>query len=161
MRRSKPAPWKGVGLVILVVALAALILWWRTAPGSDDIWSSSSYETQQLRIGDQTISLQVADTGPKQQLGLGNRTDIPPDRGMLFPYVSASEDRCFWMQDMNFPIDMIWLDSDRKVVHIEAEVSPDTYPKLFCPDAPAQYVVELHPGSTKRLGLREGSQLDF
>jgi uncharacterized protein len=40
----------------------------------------------------------------------------------------------FWMKEMNFPIDIVWLNKDKKIVHIEHNVSPDTYPKIFNPN---------------------------
>jgi uncharacterized membrane protein (UPF0127 family) len=150
-----------VALTVLL-ALSAGIGYWLQRPAKiTDIWESPAYATRQLRAGDKTFTVQLADSADKQRLGLSNRVDIPPDRGMLFTYDAAAADRCFWMKDMNFPIDIIWLDAKKRVVHIEAEVSPDTYPKTFCPDGPAQYVVELHPGTAGRNGLTKGLTLSF
>ena len=63
---------------------------------------------------------------------------------------------------MNFNIDMIWLDSDKRVVSIEEDVSPDTYPDKFCPDTPAKYVLEINSGLSGQLGFRDsGAKLKF
>lgn len=149
-----------LALILLMVLAAGTGYWLQRQSNVSDIWTSPTYATKQLRAGDETFTVQLADTADQQRLGLGNRSDIPPDRGMLFTYATPGE-RCFWMKDMNFPIDIIWLDDKKRVVHIEAEANPDSYPNTFCPDSPAQYVVELHPGAAQRLGLAEGARLDF
>lgn len=118
------------------------------------------YRTMELALGGQMYILDIADTEAKYTLGLGKRADIPPDGGMAFVYGGPGT-RCFWMKDMNFPIDIIWLDARKRVVHIEAEVSPDTYPKTFCPAGLAQYVVELYPGAAKTAALKVGDEVNF
>ena len=80
---------------------------------------------------------------------------------MLFVYGDASTERCFWMKDMNFAIDMIWLDKDRQIVTIQSNVSPDSYPKSFCPDKPAQYVLEVNSGFAKQSGWLVGTKFEF
>jgi uncharacterized membrane protein (UPF0127 family) len=62
---------------------------------------------------------------------------------------------------MGFPLDIIWTDADKKIVTIEEDVQPDTYPKSFCPDQLALYVIEVNAGVSKRAGLVEGQQLQF
>ena len=76
---------------------------------------------------------------------------------MVFAYPVA-EKRCFWMKDMRFSIDMVWLDAGRKVVAVEPNVSPDTYPKNYCHEN-ARYVVEFATGTTQRLHVQVGDQV--
>ena len=64
---------------------------------------------------------------------------------MLFVFAKPSV-QCFWMKDMQFPIDIIWLDSTKKVTHIETNVDPMTYPKQYCGDDTTKYVIELRAG---------------
>ncbi len=113
------------------------------------------YATTEVELGGKTYRLDIADTPQKQTLGLGKRVDLPPDQGMVFVYKTAGQ-RCFWMKDMGFPIDIIWLDNQQRVVTIESELSPDTYPKTFCPASDARYVVELYPGTAAKTGLKVG-----
>ena len=76
----------------------------------------------------------------KQEKGLGDRKSLPTDEGMLFSFPGSARS-CFWMKDMHFSLDMLWLNSARQVVYIQPDASPDTYPQTFCPSEPAQYVV--------------------
>lgn len=66
----------------------------------------------------------------------------------------------FWMKDMKFPIDMLWLDNQYRVVSSEENVSPDTYPKVFFPSAPSRYVIELSAGIISTLPLGPGDRVE-
>lgn len=114
----------------------------------------------QLRIHGQTFNLQIASTGKAREQGLSGRRSLVRNAGMLFVF-SQPGGKCFWMRGMNFPLDIIWLSGDKKVAHIQANVSPNTYPHQFCPSQPAQYVIELHAGAARAAGLRLGQTLRF
>lgn len=103
----------------------------------------------------------MADTPAKQALGLGQRDNMMPRAGMVFPYAKPTTDLCFWMKDMRFSIDIIWLDAHKQITLIEPSLSPATYPQSYCPSKPSQYVVELNAGVAHNLGLRQGQKLDF
>lgn len=77
---------------------------------------------------------------------------------MLFLYEDEAQ-RCMWMKDMRFAIDMLWLDSRKKITKIQKDVRPETYPDAFC--ARAQYVIELKAGEAERHRLRSGQTLAF
>jgi len=119
-------------------------------------------EKTQNQIDFGTIDLktvEVASDDASRARGLGGRSSLASDTAMLFTFDESSLDRCFWMKDMNFAIDMIWLDESKKVVDIKENVSPDTYPKNFCPTKPAQYVLEVQAGLSNAAGVDVGSQL--
>lgn len=70
----------------------------------------------------------------------------------------------FWMKDMRFPIDMVWISQDGTVVHIEREVSPSTYfdfnpPKTFVNTPDAKYVLEMASGTSEKYGLYLGTKV--
>jgi uncharacterized membrane protein (UPF0127 family) len=113
-----------------------------------------------LHSGRHGYSLQMATTPAAQEKGLGNRDAMPADSGMLFVFPNEAS-RCFWMKDMRFPLDIIWTNKDKKVVYVQPEVSPSTYPDDFCPSPPAQYVIELNAGEARRAGIRAGETLTF
>ena len=117
--------------------------------------------TKQLRGGEVELTVEVADSRPDQVKGLSGRSCLGDGAGMLFVYGDASTERCFWMKDMNFAIDMIWLDKDRQAVSIQSNVPPDSYPKSFCPDKPAQYVLEVKSGFAKQSGWLVGTKFEF
>ncbi|HXY18184.1 MAG TPA: DUF192 domain-containing protein, partial [Candidatus Nitrosopolaris sp.] len=69
----------------------------------------------------------------------------------------------FWMKDMKFPIDMIWISSSHKAVVVEEDVKPSTYPDRFVNPVnhPAQYVLELQAHASTRLGINPGTPIKF
>lgn len=107
-----------------------------------------------------TYYLQVAADQTAQQKGLGGRISLPTNSGMLF-WFSGQQQRCFWMKDMQFPLDIIWLDGNKRVVHEERDLSPATYPHTYCPPEPARYVLELNAGQAQRAGIVPDEALTF
>lgn len=118
-------------------------------------------DSQTLQVDGHKFSLEVAATTQAQTQGLGNRTSMPANHGMLFAFSGIPHVQCFWMRDMEYPLDIIWLSTDKQVTHIEQNVSPDTYPRSFCPSEPAQYVIELNAGTAKSAGIHVGQTLNF
>lgn len=104
-----------------------------------------SYATTSLMVGDTTLTLEIADTPEKSSLGLSFREYLPEDHGMLFIF-DAPGLHGFWMKDMQFPIDIAWLNDAFCVVYVSRKVSPSSYPTIYVPSAPARYVIETEAG---------------
>lgn len=98
-----------------------------------------------LRIGEALVYVELARTPSEMSRGLSGRKSLPEDRGMLFVYDAAGFYH-FWMPDMHFSIDIIWLDENYTIVDITYDLSPDTYPETFTSAQPAQYVLEVNAG---------------
>ena len=145
---------------ILVIVIALLVFGQKTSNISD--LSCGVYRNDmQIEALSQTLNAEVAITPAQRQQGLGGRPCILPNQAMLFEFNRPGQYR-MWMKDMKFPIDILWLSSDRKVVAIERNVKPNTYPAAFANQAkPANYVLELKANRSKELGLGLGSQLNF
>lgn len=111
-----------------------------------------------LKTSAVSYRLEAVSTPERQIKGLSGRADLPADTGMIFVYTEEAE-RCFWMKDMRFNIDIIWVSAEKRVTRIVGNLSPGTYPKSFCADA--RYVIELDAGEAARGGLRRGDALDF
>jgi len=120
--------------------------------------SESITETAFLVTETGKIALEIADTESKRIRGLSGRERLADGVGMLFIF-PISGIYSFWMKDMNFPIDIIWLDETFKIVHIEANVEPNTFPKSFAPTLPSRYVVELNAGVASFKNLVVGQSL--
>ncbi len=101
----------------------------------------------------------VSHTDEMRQQGLSNTLTIPHD-GMLFVF-PEEEFAGFWMEDMNYSIDIVWMDADSKIVDITKEVSPKTYPKVFYPTEPVKYVLEFPGGFSDSIGIQVGSRIDL
>lgn len=146
-----------VYLIAFVVLAFAVLLF---AIMTTQRHSSEFGESANLNTPGQRYTLEVVTSARDKSKGLSDRSSLPQDRGMLFVYDREAV-RCFWMKDMNFSIDIIWLNKNRDVVHIEQNLSPDTYPRSFCPEQDAMYVIELNANETYTAGISLGDKLDF
>lgn len=116
----------------------------------------------QLFIGQTELTVELANTDERRALGLMYRKALSPDMGMLFVFLD-SDYRSFWMKNTLIELDIIYIDSAKKVVHIEARVPPckaDPCPS-YPSSQPARYVLELGGGEAERLGLKPGDRVDF
>lgn len=114
--------------------------------------------TATLHAGGTSYTLEIAASQTAQEKGLGGRASMASDHGMLFVFDTVKPE-CFWMKDMRFSLDMIWLDANKRVVHVEQNVPPQSYPNQYCPVEPAKYVIELKAGEVKRAGIVPGMVL--
>ena len=108
-----------------------------------------------IEIGGQTIRVSVADSPETRKLGLSGRPGLDPDEGMLFVFPLDGE-HAFWMKDMHFSIDILWLTADGGIVYLEEDISPDTYPTAFASTVPARYVLELPAGFVRENSVTVG-----
>jgi uncharacterized protein len=95
-------------------------------------------------------------------MGLMFRPALPSDHGMLFVF-DQPDFHGIWMKNCKFPIDILWLDADRKVVHLAEAVPPcrqEPCP-VYTPISRASYVVELNAGQARREKAVVGSSLQF
>lgn len=116
-------------------------------------------QTASVSFGTTTLQVVVADTPQARRQGLSGRDTIPED-GMLFVFEESAR-HGFWMKDMRFPIDIIWLDQDGQVVDVKKRVTPDSYPDTFKPDTPARYVVEVEAGLYETFQLEIGDNIQI
>ncbi len=104
------------------------------------------------------IIAEVVDTKSSRELGLSGRTGLRINEGMLFVF-NASGKYGFWMKDMMFPIDIVWINQNGIIVKNEINLTPDSYPQTFVNDIDAFYVLELPVGSIDRYGLYLGTKV--
>lgn len=115
-----------------------------------------------VRIGDTEIAVELATTSAAVQKGLSGRSSLDPERGMLFIFQKPDRYR-FWMPDMHFPIDIIWIEGG-KVLGIDADVSPDfnpANPRFYMPPRPVRYVLEVHAGFARSRTIAVGDAVAF
>jgi len=110
-------------------------------------------------VGGKLLFLQERTTPEEWQQGLSGRSGLCAYCGMIFLFPEADL-RGFWMKDMRFPIDIIWL-QDGKVVHIEEHVSHETPEKVYKPNIKVDTVLELPAGGVAQRGIVIGSHLSF
>jgi uncharacterized membrane protein (UPF0127 family) len=106
------------------------------------------------------IVAEVVDTPASRELGLSGRTGLKKDEGMLFVFDKPGK-YGFWMKDMLFPIDMVWISEDGLVVNVERNVTPESYPKAFINTIDAKHVLEINQGTAVTYGMYIGSKVDI
>ncbi len=117
-------------------------------------------KTPYLKLNNDKISLIIADTEEERDKGLGDRESMPDNTAMLFVF-DVSDTYAFWMKDMKFPIDIVWLDENKRVVHIVESAMPESYPENFIPPDNSLYVIELNAGLVSKYGIKVGNILNF
>lgn len=108
------------------------------------------------------ITAELAVTDEERAKGLMFRKEIPEDYGMLFIF-EEEERHGFWMKNTLIFLDIIWIDSKKRIVHIEENVPPCKRDpcEVYYPSKPALYVLELKGGKAKREDLKIGDLLLF
>ncbi|MEX2599322.1 MAG: DUF192 domain-containing protein, partial [Dehalococcoidia bacterium] len=113
------------------------------------------------------FAVDVADTGEERNQGLSGRESMPWDGGMWFDFgreVSTS----FWMVDMHFPLDMVWVNRELQVVAVSHNVpapepgqTDSELPYYDAGDHTVQYVLEIHAGLADQYGIGSGSVIEI
>ncbi len=116
------------------------------------------YDKGVINIGSNSFFVEIADDELTRAKGLSDRKTIFSNQGMLFVF-EQSGIYGFWMKDMLFDIDIIWIDQNFVINHIEKNISPDTYPKLFYSNTESMYVLELLSGSVDKFNIKIGDKV--
>lgn len=116
--------------------------------------------SQAVELRGHRIGVEVAADDASREHGLMERTSMPADHGMLFVFPDAAP-RSFWMKNTLIPLDMLFFDSNRKLVKLLTDVPPckaDPCP-AYPSTAPARYVLELNAGAASKIGVHEGDRI--
>lgn len=104
-----------------------------------------------------SVYLEIASTESERRKGLMFRKGLKDDEGMLFVFPDEAP-RGFWMKDVSFPLAMISLDSNFRVLEIHNDVRPFDE-TLVNMERPAKYVVEVNPDFVRESGIKAGDAL--
>ena len=147
--------------VIAAVAIAIAALMPSIARVGQTQTTIYNYEVRKITVDDVTLDVEIANNNEKRDKGLMFREMLPENHGMLFIF-DEEHNYQFWMMNMKFNLDIIWLDANGKVVHIVEDAKPcidDAHTSLctFNPDKPARYVLEVNSGFVKKHMINENS----
>ncbi|MBI4100940.1 DUF192 domain-containing protein [Candidatus Microgenomates bacterium] len=120
----------------------------------------STVSYQLLKIDDQVIKVEIANSSEERASGLSGRNKLPPDTGMLFIFERPDYYK-FWMKDMKFAIDIIWIGENQKVVDITPNLSPQTFPQTWQPKLAAKYVLEVNAGFADQYQVNIGNVVEL
>jgi len=109
------------------------------------------------------LNADLAVTQEQMSKGLSVKDKLEENESMLFVFEDLSR-HSFWMKDMKFPIDIIWLDRNGKIVHVEKNLQP-CVSVLICtnysPNTDSHYVLETVSEFTQRHNISVGTDIDF
>ena len=113
----------------------------------------------QVMVGEAVFRTALARTPAQQQRGLGGCRHMQDGQAMYFPVRPAARP-AFWMKDMHFPIDIVWI-SDNQVISIEHNIAPPAANTLtlpvYHPPQPVDAVLEMNAGLAQELRIQSGS----
>lgn len=115
--------------------------------------------TIQRPSGPYRVQAEVATTPSQRSRGLMFRKTLPKGRGMLFLFPHA-EQQVFWMKNTLIPLDMVFIQADRRILGIVHEATPKTLDQRYVLGA-SQFVLELPGGEAKAQGLKAGQKVVF
>ncbi|MEK7644793.1 MAG: DUF192 domain-containing protein [Patescibacteria group bacterium] len=157
--RHKSFAWKATVCSIIALIMVISAGWAVLRQASTDYKDRATL--YDVKVGDLIIPVEIADTPETLEKGLSGRFHLPKRQGLLFLFPTA-EKYAFWMPDMNFPIDLLWIDADKRIVGIEESMKPEKNlqdPRYYTPPEAVGYVIELNAGFVKKHGITVGQEV--
>jgi len=111
-----------------------------------------------ITVNDVVFKIDIADTKTERAKGLSGVKMLSKNEGLLFVFDTPGV-YPFWMKDMNFAIDIIWVDENLEIVYIKENATPESFPELFNPKVEALYVLEINAGETSDSKIKIGDNL--
>lgn len=153
--------------IIIVVIVIILVIIYRYIPKKR--WVNCSFKiTDSATVLPQVkgdafdvntcVDLEVVSTNSARTLGLSGRKAMDKNKGMLLDFRQPGK-YCIWMKDMNFALDVLWLNERYEIDQMMENVTPDTYPKSFCGPSSSRYIVEVRDGVVRLADLHIGQRI--
>ncbi len=142
-----------ISIAIILIILAIFIYSYAIKPVST---------TQKACIKEKCFTLEIAQTQEERQKGLMFRTSLDQDAGMLF-ILQEEGIYSFWMKNTLIPLDIIWINKDKKIIYIKKDVPPckEDPCSSYSPEETALYVLEINAGLSKKYEFKEGDEVDL
>lgn len=147
-----------IGLFLILFILLAGIAIFLNSKGN---FKSPFAKTPTAIINKQIFSLKIAKTNQEKEIGLSGIKSFPENEGMLFPFGKEGF-YSFWMKNMQFPIDIIFINKNRIVKifdNVPAPKSDTESLPLYQPDQPADSVLEINAGLSKKYSFKQGDEV--
>ncbi len=122
---------------------------------------STMKKTPTAKIDNRTFKVYVAKTQKEKEIGLSKYNKINNDQGMIFQFGQASY-YAFWMKDMKFPIDIIYLKNGKIVtIHKQVPIAKSGSLKVYNPTEPADTVLEVNSGLSQKYNIKVGDKISL
>lgn len=125
--------------------------------------SNNGYRQVNITVNGVQLVADVAVSSDQKSKGLSVKDSLNENEAMLFVF-STEREHSFWMKGMNFPIDIIWLNDDKEVVHVEHSLQPcvpDSFCQPYNPDDNSLYVLETVSGFAQKYNVTEDTLIEF
>lgn len=144
-------------ILVVIVALLALAAVYLKPFGAGG-------EKKTLTVGGTTFEVGVAANAVSRMRGLSGRPSLGENEGLLFIF-PTSGNYGFWMKEMNFPIDIVWINGG-KVIGFSENLRPEPNKTVFTlpiyyPPGEADEVLEINAGAVSKYGIKEGDLVSF
>lgn len=137
------------GVLLIIIAVAVSFVVTNFHPRTD------------IRLGSGAFSVRVAQDEASRNRGLSGVESLKPNEGLLIVF-DSDDTWGIWMKDMKVPIDILWLDKNKKVIYMVKNAGPElSTDKTFKPNDPARYVIELPAGSVQANNIKVGETAIF
>ncbi len=130
-----------ISTLVIVVILGYFFIFKKTAAVVR--WDDAC--EKELTVKGKKIEVCVADTKDTRTQGLSNTSKLSKGKGMLFVFDKVGK-YTFWMKDMNYAIDILWLDENMNEVFRTSNALPSDFPATYVSEIPAKYILEVNPG---------------
>ena len=160
-------------LVVVVVATSAVATFYLLTPANQIPSEQTTYtfnqttytyDTTLIRLDGVFLMEELATTTAAQQQGLTDRDAMPADNGMLFEFQHEGQGQWgFWMNEMRFPLDIIWFNVSKQVVFIEQDLQPCSLNAcpVYTPPVRMLNILEVNAGFVAANGVRLGDSFSF
>lgn len=145
----------------LLAIILSMVLWGCTVQKPPATSSILSLPVHEVKIGEAVLTVEVADTDSARQQGLSDRENLPNGHGMLFMFPKLGV-YGFWMKDMKFPLDFIWIKNSvvtQVVANVPAPTPQSPQPVTLQPNSEVDGVIEVPAGWTSQNGIQSGMKV--
>lgn len=150
-----------IGLIIMAFIIGGIFFWQQQITHKTTQSPQATKNAATVTIDGQTFTVLIANTEQEKEKGLSQRDSLPQNMGMIFPF-DKPDYYGFWMKDMKFPLDIIWMNQG-KIVTIVNNLQPPTSanPNLpvFKPVSPSDMVLEINAGLANKYNFKVGDSV--
>lgn len=149
-------------LIIVYIVLIIAVILLAVFKFGGNITAFNFFKSPQAEINGTKIELTLAKSEKDRMKGLSGRKSLEQNKGMLFVFDQKAK-YGFWMKEMLFPIDIIYIDDD-SVVYIAENATPPAQAqnlKIYEPPQIVNYVLEVNAGTAKKLDIHKGTKVKF
>lgn len=148
--------------IIIIFAIIAIVIIGIVGFQMTKQLFGSHLKTTKVTIHDEKFTAEIASSSAEQEKGLSGRNNLAADHAMLFVF-EKSDYHSFWMKEMKFPLDILFI-QDAKIVSITENALPPVEGKdlpIIQPTSPANRVLEIQAGLVKKYNIKIGDTVSY